>query len=102
MFQSNPVRSGADVQSFDGCLHELRNTGHAWTVPEDIPIHGVGHSNGALMHLFIGSLFKEAVSSNVLMSYNNKEVADAIPIPGACLPTRSRVRLLPPSHMRTL
>ena len=70
------------MQSFDVCLQELRSTGQEWLVPDGAPIHGVGHSNGALMHLFIGSLVDEPVASNVLMSYNNKEVADAIPIPG--------------------
>jgi Protein of unknown function (DUF1350) len=71
------------VQSFDTCVEELRSSQKAWVVPEGVPVHGVGHSNGALMHLLIGSLAPKPVTSNVLISYNNKEVSDAIPIPGA-------------------
>lgn len=71
------------MQSFDSCVAKLRESEHAALVPKDVPVHGVGHSNGALMHLLISSLHQSTVASNVLMSYNNKEVADAIPIPGA-------------------
>lgn len=62
-------------------------------VPENVPTHGIGHSNGSLMHLLIGSFFQAPYDSNVLLSYNNKEVDDAIPIPGVCIPFRS-TRLL--------
>lgn len=63
-------------------LQQLRSTADSAAVPEDVPVHGVGHSNGSLMHLFINSMRPDSTASNVLMSYNNKEVADAIPIPG--------------------
>lgn len=79
------------VQAFDTTVQQLRSTSDAAAVPPDVPVHGVGHSNGSLMHLFISSLQPGSVASNVLMSYNNKEVGDAIPIPGAapvaCLAT---------------
>lgn len=52
-------------------------------MPDDVPVHGVGHSNGALMHALIACYNPEPVTSNVLMSFNNKEIADAIPVPGA-------------------
>jgi hypothetical protein len=70
------------LQSFQVCLQELRATGMADIVPKDVPVHGVGHSNGALMHALISSYYPQPVTSNVLMSFNNKDVAEAIPIPG--------------------
>ena len=64
-------------------------------MPENVPTHGIGHSNGSLMHLLIGSFFQAPYDSNVLLSYNNKEVDDAIPIPGAFrfrpIPVHSRL-----------
>ena len=41
-------------------------------VPDDRPIHGIGHSNGALLHLLIGSIYAPASASNILISFNNK------------------------------
>ena len=61
----------------------MRESGLEAAVPENVPTHGIGHSNGSLMHLLIGSFFQAPYDSNVLLSYNNKEVDDAIPIPGA-------------------
>lgn len=61
----------------------MKDEGMEHAVPDNVPTHGVGHSNGALMHLLIGSFFNSPYDSNVLISYNNKEVDDAIPIPGA-------------------
>lgn len=63
-------------------MQQLKEDGRDAWVPEDASVHGVGHSNGALMHLLIGSLHSTPVSSNVLISYNNKLISDAIPIPG--------------------
>jgi hypothetical protein len=63
-------------------LQELKAKGLADVVPDDVPVHGVGHSNGALMHALIGCYYPQPVTSNVLISFNNKDVAEAIPIPG--------------------
>jgi hypothetical protein len=41
-------------------------------VPEGVGVHGLGHSNGALLHLLIGSLFAVPNTSNILLSFNNK------------------------------
>ena len=41
-------------------------------VPDDVPIHGIGHSNGALLHLLIGSLFQPMNSSNIVIAFNNR------------------------------
>ncbi len=62
----------AGMQKFTTCVDTLRQTGRGYLVPDDKPIHGVGHSNGALLHLLIGSIYAPASASNVLISFNNK------------------------------
>lgn len=44
----------------------------AFLAPADVPLLGLGHSNGALMHLLIGTQEERPVASNVLISFNNK------------------------------
>ncbi|KAK9791630.1 hypothetical protein WJX73_007807 [Symbiochloris irregularis] len=68
-------------QSFQACLSEIQRSHQIWAAPADAPVHGVGHSNGALLHLLIGSLTKVQNASNVIISFNNKQVKDAIPVP---------------------
>lgn len=62
-------------------MDSLRSSGQGWLVPEDRPIHGVGHSNGALLHLLIGSIYAPASASNVLISFNNKCALAQLPCP---------------------
>lgn len=46
-----------------------------------VPVVGVGHSCGALLHLIITSLFPDTPrAANALLSYNNKDVKDAVPL----------------------
>ena len=46
-----------------------------------VPVVGVGHSCGALLHLLITTLFPDTPrAANALISYNNKEVKDAVPL----------------------
>lgn len=46
-----------------------------------IPVIGVGHSCGALLQVIITCLFTDTPrAGNILMSYNNKEVKDAVPL----------------------
>lgn len=46
-----------------------------------VPVVGVGHSCGALLHLLITSLFPDTPrAANALISYNNKSVNDAVPL----------------------
>ncbi|KAJ9509243.1 hypothetical protein QJQ45_001695 [Haematococcus lacustris] len=65
-----------------GRAGELRSVDSSWLAPMDAPLLGLGHSNGSLMHLLIGSQHPDITAANVLMSFNNKQVQDAIPIPG--------------------
>ena len=59
-------------QAFQQCVQQLRQTGQGFLVEEQLPVHGVGHSNGALLHLLIGSQFPVTNRSNILMSFNNQ------------------------------
>jgi hypothetical protein len=46
-----------------------------------LPIFGVGHSMGALMHMIIGSRYAlPDRAANVLISFNNKPATDAVPL----------------------
>ncbi|GIL67641.1 hypothetical protein Vafri_20982 [Volvox africanus] len=69
-------------QQFLDSVDELRRSGRGDWAPLEVPTLGLGHSNGSLMHLLIGSFFPGATESNILMSFNNKQVKDAIPVPG--------------------
>ncbi|KAL9188865.1 hypothetical protein ACHAXT_011355 [Thalassiosira profunda] len=45
-----------------------------------VPVVGVGHSCGALLHMLITSLFPDTPrAANALISYNNREVSGAVP-----------------------
>lgn len=46
-----------------------------------VPVVGVGHSCGALLHMLITSLFPDTPrAANALISYNNRGVAEAVPL----------------------
>jgi hypothetical protein len=60
------------LQKFNGCVEALRGSGQGFLVPEEKAVHGVGHSNGALLHALIGAMFAPPNSSNALISFNNK------------------------------
>ena len=44
-----------------------------------LPIYGIGHSMGCKLHLLIGSLYPIQRAGNILISYNNSPVNEAIP-----------------------
>mmetsp|Transcript_9811 Transcript_9811/g.9476 ORF Transcript_9811/g.9476 Transcript_9811/m.9476 type:complete len:455 (-) Transcript_9811:96-1460(-) len=45
-----------------------------------VPVIGVGHSLGALLHLLVTCLFPDTPrAANVLISYNNKSVQESVP-----------------------
>lgn len=60
---------------------ELRAGENAWAAPAGLPTHGVGHSMGALLHLLASSSHATGHASTVLLSYNNRPVSDAVPVP---------------------
>lgn len=46
-----------------------------------LPVVGVGHSCGSLLHLMITSLFPDTPrAANALISFNNKPVSEAVPL----------------------
>ncbi len=48
-----------------------------------MPVVGVGHSCGALLHMLITSLFPDTPrAANALISYNNRGVSEAVPLFG--------------------
>ncbi|KAG2439662.1 hypothetical protein HXX76_005012 [Chlamydomonas incerta] len=70
-------------QQFLDSVAELRGAaGLPDAAPDGVPVIGMGHSNGALLHLLIGSFFPGAAATNIVISFNNKQVKDAIPVPG--------------------
>ncbi|CAK7335984.1 unnamed protein product [Dovyalis caffra] len=79
---ATPYASGFDyffiadeVQfKFDRCFRFLQET------VQDIPVFGVGHSLGSVIHLLIGSRYAVQRSGNILMAFNNKEASSAIPL----------------------
>jgi hypothetical protein len=58
-------------KTFLDSVAELRSSGRSYLVPAKAPCFGVGHSNGALLQLLIGSLEPGATQANVIISYNN-------------------------------
>lgn len=46
---------------------------------EDLPVYGVGHSLGALIHLLISSRYAVQRAGNVFMSFNNKPATEVGP-----------------------
>ena len=66
------------LDSFDNAHAVLRTEYGA------LPVVGVGHSCGALLHLLLCSLFVDRPpAANVLISFNNKRASDAIPLFGS-------------------
>jgi len=57
---------------FAAAVEELRRGGRSYLVPAAAPVVGVGHSNGALLHLLIGALLPGHAAANVMISFNNK------------------------------
>ena len=58
---------------FDRCMSQLRSE------VSDLPIFGIGHSLGALVHLLISSRYPVQRSGNVFLSFNNKPATESLP-----------------------
>ena len=69
-------------EMFIESLQKLRSSQKtAWVAPLECDVHGMGHSNGALLLTLIGCLRPSTYASNVLISFNNRQVKEAIPLP---------------------
>ncbi|XP_078428231.1 initiation factor 4F subunit (DUF1350) isoform X2 [Wolffia australiana] len=72
-------------EKFHACFERLSSSG----VPDsdlsaadltDLPLYSVGHSNGALLQMLVGSYFSEKIpKANVIVSFNNKPASVAVP-----------------------
>jgi len=68
---------------FEATLQEVRMRPDGnLLAPQGCPLLGVGHSNGALLHLLMGARHPGATTGTVAISFNNKQVSEAIPVPG--------------------
>eukprot|EP00897_Mesotaenium_endlicherianum_P010393 jgi/Mesen1/9382/ME000610S08693 len=74
-------------ERFNACIDDLsangfRPAGLSGADVEGLPIYGVGHSLGALMHVLVGSFCTDAgrlPQANVMVSFNNKAATGAVP-----------------------
>jgi hypothetical protein len=65
------------VNRFENLLLRLQDSsliGHRY-----LPVYGIGHSMGCKLHLLINSLFAVERAGNILISFNNYPVNQAIP-----------------------
>uniref|UniRef100_A0A0E0M1M8 Uncharacterized protein n=1 Tax=Oryza punctata TaxID=4537 RepID=A0A0E0M1M8_ORYPU len=72
-------------ERFHGCYGALLSSG----LPEaglsaidiaELPLYSVGHSNGALLQLLVGSYFSEKIpKANAIVSFNNRPASEAVP-----------------------
>ncbi|KAJ7517075.1 hypothetical protein O6H91_21G010100 [Diphasiastrum complanatum] len=88
-------------QKFNTCLDSLLEDGvpSAGISPSalsGLPVISVGHSNGALMQVLIGSICKlgKLPKANVIISFNNKPATDAVPFFDQTGPTLSQISTL--------
>ena len=65
------------LNRFETVVDRLKKTN---IIPQGyIPIYGVGHSMGCKLHLLIGSIYDVERAGNILISFNNYPVNQAIP-----------------------
>lgn len=77
---ATPYASGFDhfliadeVQfKFDRCLRAMQEPA------QELPIFGIGHSLGSVIHLLIGSRYAVNRNGNILMAFNNKDASLAM------------------------
>jgi alpha-beta hydrolase superfamily lysophospholipase len=60
------------LQQFESSLLDRAFKAAAPGATPALPVFGVGHSNGALLHLLIGSLYNAPTQGNAIISFNNK------------------------------
>eukprot|EP00798_Chlamydomonas_sp_ICE-L_P019880 gene19880-26582_t len=75
---------------FLSSLDELKASETLGSALAGRPVFSIGHSNGALLHALLGCDAELLAAGgpqcvpagNIIISYNNKQVSDAIPVPG--------------------
>lgn len=66
------------LNRFENIVERLQNRGVLST--GYLPVYGLGHSMGCKLHLLIGSLYGVERAGNILISFNNYPVKQAIPL----------------------
>ena len=75
-----PFATGFDHDRIaDEVQFKLSCATRAATGGASLPTFGVGHSMGSLLHILISCRYPVQRAGNVLMSFNNRDVLDAIP-----------------------
>ncbi|GAB2261672.1 hypothetical protein Droror1_Dr00002669 [Drosera rotundifolia] len=64
---------------FDRTLRVL-NESESKPVLDEVPVFGIGHSLGTVIHLLIGSRYAVRNAGNVMMAFNNREASEVIPL----------------------
>jgi alpha-beta hydrolase superfamily lysophospholipase len=68
------LRIADEVQyKFDRCCKALQ------AEMSRLPVYGVGHSLGSLLHLLISARYAVEREGNALMAFNNRPATDSIP-----------------------
>ncbi|KAI8475731.1 MAG: hypothetical protein J3K34DRAFT_403441 [Monoraphidium minutum] len=68
------LRSADEIQyKYDRCIAALK------VDPSTLPVYGVGHSLGSVMHALICSRYAPMRAGNALMAFNNRPATDTIP-----------------------
>ncbi|TVU09677.1 hypothetical protein EJB05_43167 [Eragrostis curvula] len=72
-------------ERFNACYDALLASGlpqAGLSAPDiaELPLYSVGHSNGALLQLLVGSYFSEKIpKANAIVSFNNRLASEAVP-----------------------
>lgn len=75
---ATPFNTGFDhLRTADEAQYKFDSTMRSLgSYAEDLPVYGVGHSLGTLIHLLISSRYAVQRAGNVFMSFNNKPATE--------------------------
>ena len=68
------------MQKNAATLLPSRDASDSPPLPSDLPIFGVGHSLGSLIHLLLCARYGPDRCGNALLSFNNRPVKEAVPV----------------------
>ena len=74
-----PFPTGFNHSSIADLLHYKLERCKKVLGRSDLPVYGMGHSLGSLLHLLIATQYPVQRAGSILMSFNNKDVLESIP-----------------------
>ena len=74
-----PFPTGFNHSSIADLLHYKLERCKKALGRSDLPVYGMGHSLGSLLHLLIATQYPVQRAGSILMSFNNKDVLESIP-----------------------